>query len=151
VAWRTRHPIITPDIACDPLFRPRDVAIRNGLRSGLVIPAVGSDGPVAVLSLYSFERRTSSDSLIRTLTGIGSEVGRFLARRRAQLGSRPLSDRELEVLRLAAEGVSGPQIANRLVIAPSTVKTHFDHIYDKLGVDDRTAAVAHALRVGLID
>ena len=45
-----------------------------------------------------------SPSLLRTLTGIGSELGRFLARRRAQLGPRPLSDRELEVLTSAAEG-----------------------------------------------
>jgi ATP/maltotriose-dependent transcriptional regulator MalT len=103
-----------------------------------------------VLSLYSLEKRVPSPSLIRTLTGIGSELGRFLSRRRAQLGPRPLSPRELQVLTLAAEGLSGPQIAEQLFVSPSTVKTHLEHIYDKLGVGDRAAAVATALRSGLV-
>jgi two-component system nitrate/nitrite response regulator NarL len=54
------------------------------------------------------------------------------------------------VLQLASEGLSGPLIAERLFIAPATVKTHFDHIYEKLGVGDRAGAVGHALRTGLI-
>ena len=54
------------------------------------------------------------------------------------------------MLRLAAEGLSGPGIAERLVLSPATVKTHFEHIYEKLGVGDRAAAVAQALRTGLI-
>ncbi len=62
-----------------------------------------------------------------------------------------LSPRELEVLRLAAEGLSGPRIAELLSVSPATVKTHFSHIYSKLGVADRAAAVARALRLGLID
>jgi two-component system nitrate/nitrite response regulator NarL len=100
--------------------------------------------------LYSLEKQVPSASLIRTLTGIGSELGRFLARRRAQLGPRPLSNRELEVLNLAAEGYSGPQIAEQLFLSPSTVKTHLEHIYEKLGVGDRASAVATALRTGLV-
>jgi DNA-binding CsgD family transcriptional regulator len=62
-----------------------------------------------------------------------------------------LSKREIEVLRLAAEGASGPQIARRLGISPTTVKTHFANIYGKLDVRDRAAAVATALRLGLIE
>jgi two-component system nitrate/nitrite response regulator NarL len=54
------------------------------------------------------------------------------------------------VLNMAAEGNSGPAIASRLTLSPGTVKTHFENIYEKLGVSDRAAAVAHALRVGLI-
>ena len=65
-------------------------------------------------------------------------------------GPRGLSGREAEVLRLAAAGHSGPEIARRLYISPGTVKTHFANIYEKLGVSDRTAAVARALRQGLI-
>src|SRR5205085_1651689 len=115
-------------------------------RRALRCRAVGPDGPLAVLSLYSRERGVPSPSLVRTLTGIGRDLGRFLARRRAQLGPRPLSDRELEVLNLAAEGCSGPQIAERLFVSPSTIKTHLEHIYEKLGVGDRASAVATALR-----
>ena len=87
---------------------------------------------------------------MRTLTAIGQELGRFLHRRRGQLGRDPLTPRELEVLQPAGEGRSGPQIAQELFISPTTVKTHFEHIYEKLGVSDRPAAVAHALRTGLI-
>jgi two-component system, NarL family, nitrate/nitrite response regulator NarL len=64
---------------------------------------------------------------------------------------RRLCKRELDVLRLAADGHSGPRIAEQLVVSTATVKTHFEHIYEKLGVGDRAAAVAHALRSGLID
>jgi PAS domain S-box-containing protein len=150
LAWRRREPVITVDVATDPVFRPRDAAVALGVQSAIAFPAVGPDGPLAVLSLYSLEKRVPSPSLIRTLTGIGSELGRFLSRRRAQLGPRPLSNRELEVLTLAAEGYSGPQIAEQLFVSPSTVKTHLEHIYDKLGVGDRAAAVATAVRTGLV-
>ena len=75
----------------------------------------------------------------------------FLRRRHADLSARRLSKRELDVLRLAADGHSGPRIAEQLVVSTATVKTHFEHIYEKLGVGDRAAAVAHAFRSGLID
>jgi two-component system nitrate/nitrite response regulator NarL len=55
------------------------------------------------------------------------------------------------VLHLAAQGLTGPQIANELVVGLATVKTHFEHIYAKLGVGARVAAVAMAMRLGLID
>jgi DNA-binding CsgD family transcriptional regulator len=62
-----------------------------------------------------------------------------------------LTAREREVLQLAAEGLSGPGIAKRLVVSPGTVKTHFENVYEKLGVHHRAGAVARALRLGLID
>jgi PAS domain S-box-containing protein len=150
VAWKTREPVVTPDAAADPIFQPRAAAIDRGVRSGLAFPAIGSDGPVAVVSFYSFEQRVPSSSFMRTLSAIGDELGRFLERRRSELGPQPLSNREVEVMRLAASGRSGPQIAEHLVLSPSTVKTHFEHIYEKLGVSDRAAAVALALRTGVI-
>jgi DNA-binding CsgD family transcriptional regulator len=61
-----------------------------------------------------------------------------------------LTPRELEVLQLAAEGYSGPMIARELGISAATVSTHFEHIYAKLAVGDRAAAVAKAMRLGLI-
>ena len=150
LAWQLREPVVTADVGSDARFSPRLAAIERGVTSGVAFPAVGYEGPVAVLSFYSFEQRVPSESLVRTLTGIGGELGRFLSRRRAQLGPRPLSEREVEILRLAAEGLSGPDIADRLTISPATVKTHFQNIYEKLGVSDRVAAVAWALRTGLI-
>jgi DNA-binding CsgD family transcriptional regulator len=150
VAWETGEPVVIPDAASDPIFQPRAETVMRGVRSGLAFPAVAPDGPVAVLSLYSLEHRLPSESIKRTLTAIGFELGGFLARRRGELGPQPLSDRELQVLRLAAEGNTGPEIAERLFVSPLTVKTHFQNIYEKLGVSDRAAAVALALRTGLI-
>ena len=62
----------------------------------------------------------------------------------------PLSERELEVLRLVAEGLSNRQIAERLVLSLGTVKSHIHHIYGKLGASKRTQAVARARQLGLI-
>ena len=53
------------------------------------------------------------------------------------------------MLELAADGLNGPLIARELVLSTATVRTHFAHIYRKLGVPDRAAAVAKAMRLGL--
>jgi DNA-binding CsgD family transcriptional regulator len=74
-----------------------------------------------------------------------------MARPRAGSGAKaPLTPREIELLQLAADGLSGPQIAELLVLSPSTVKTHFENIYRKVGVSDRAGAVAKGMRQGLI-
>ena len=62
----------------------------------------------------------------------------------------PLSERELEVLRLMAEGLTNTEIAAGLVIAHSTVKTHVNRIYSKLGVSTRTQAVARARQLQIL-
>jgi len=61
-----------------------------------------------------------------------------------------LSEREMEVLQLLADGLSNKEIGERLFISLQTVKTHITHIFEKLGVSDRTEAVAAALRRGLV-
>jgi LuxR family maltose regulon positive regulatory protein len=62
----------------------------------------------------------------------------------------PLSDRELEVLRLVADGLSNREVGERLFLALDTVKGHNRRIYAKLGVQRRTEAVARAQDLGLI-
>jgi LuxR family maltose regulon positive regulatory protein len=62
----------------------------------------------------------------------------------------PLTERELEVLRLLAEGLSNQAIAARLVVALGTVKTHTASLYRKLDVTSRTQAVARAAELGLL-
>jgi DNA-binding NarL/FixJ family response regulator len=65
-------------------------------------------------------------------------------------GAEPLSQRELEVLELVAAGTTNREAAARLFISEATVKTHLLHIYAKLGVSDRAAAVAEAFNQGLL-
>lgn len=55
-----------------------------------------------------------------------------------------LTERETEILRLVANGLTNAQIARRLVISPATVRTHLEHVFVKLGVHTRTGAVARA-------
>ena len=62
-----------------------------------------------------------------------------------------LTPREQEILHLIAAGKSLPEIAKELYLGLTTVKTHVQHLYEKLGVSDRAAAVATAMRRGLIE
>jgi two-component system, NarL family, nitrate/nitrite response regulator NarL len=79
-------------------------------------------------------------------TGLAEELRRHAA------GTGPLlTPREAEVLALMAQGKSVPAIAGELVLGATTVKTHVGHVYEKLGVSDRAAAVAEAMRRGLIE
>jgi DNA-binding NarL/FixJ family response regulator len=63
---------------------------------------------------------------------------------------RGLTRREIEVLGLMAEGMTNQEIADRLIVSPTTVKTHVQNILQKLGVSDRTQAAVYAVRCGLI-
>ncbi|MDQ0833519.1 DNA-binding NarL/FixJ family response regulator [Streptomyces achromogenes] len=65
-------------------------------------------------------------------------------------GEEPLSAREREVLALVARGTSNREIALDLFISEATVKTHLTHLYAKLGVNDRAAAVARAYERGIL-
>jgi PAS domain S-box-containing protein len=148
-AWECRQPVERTSLH-GPFVRG-DAAERDGLRAGVAIPALAGEQVLAVVDLHSNEHADFGERLMRSLTGVGYELGAFLARRRGELQKSPLTDRELQVLQLAARGLSGPAIAERLMVSPTTVKTHFEHIYKKLRVSDRAGAVAHALREGLID
>ena len=63
---------------------------------------------------------------------------------------RGLSEREVEVLRWMARGLSNMQIADQMVVAESTVKKHINHIFGKLGVENRTQALIKARERGLL-
>jgi DNA-binding NarL/FixJ family response regulator len=78
-------------------------------------------------------------------------AAKLVQRVRADATPAPrLSARELQVLRLVAAGESNPQIARSLFIGEATVKTHLLHVFDKLGVSDRTRAVTLAMELRLL-
>ena len=77
--------------------------------------------------------------------GMGAEI-----RRRGALAQERLTDREREILARMAQGLSAPAIAGELYLSTTTIKTHQHNLYEKLGVSDRAAAVAEAMRRGLI-
>ena len=72
-------------------------------------------------------------------------------RLRAPARGPRLSDREAEILALLADGLSSGEIAHELSVSATTVKSHLRHLYDKLEVSDRAAAVARAMRSGLLE
>jgi two-component system nitrate/nitrite response regulator NarL len=96
----------------------------------------------AVLSCARGENILPSD----VASGLVSEI-----RLRASNDAPVLTKRESEILRLIASGKSLPDIARQLYLGVTTVKTHVQHLYEKLGVSDRAAAVAEAMRRGLIE
>jgi DNA-binding NarL/FixJ family response regulator len=64
---------------------------------------------------------------------------------------RPLTEREIEILRLIAKGLSNNEAAGVLGVSRATVRTHLEHIYEKLEVTNRVEAVTEGLRIGLIE
>jgi two-component system nitrate/nitrite response regulator NarL len=79
-------------------------------------------------------------------SGLANEV-----RHRSRGDATLLSPREAEIIKLIADGLSVPDIAAKLHLAPTTVRTHVQNLYGKLGVSDRAAAVAEAMRRRLVE
>ena len=117
-----------------------------------------TDDPAAVTSALErgaagfLSKETDSDALAVHVRDVAAGKTVLDARSAAAVAARlrdpepidALSARELEVLRLVAAGKSNPEIGKELFVAASTVKTHLDRVYAKLGVSDRAAAVARA-------
>ncbi|MGA5168544.1 MULTISPECIES: response regulator [Streptomyces] len=90
---------------------------------------------------------------VRTAAAGRSALAPAVAHRlmdRMRTPAEALTRRELEVLQLVGEGLSNQQISKRLFLSQATVKSHLVHVYAKLGVDSRTAAVAAATARRLI-
>lgn len=115
-----------------------------GIRAALAAGAAGY--------LLKDTRRDELFAAIRHVATGGTALSPAAA---ASLATNPapatsLTEREIDILERVAEGASNRDVAAALYISEATVKTHLVHIYDKLGVSDRTAAVTTALRAGII-
>lgn len=111
--------------------------------SGYELKTAGSERLVTDIACIARGETVLPDQLHKGLT-------REIRARRRHSGAS-LSEREVEILREVAAGHSAAGIANKLNLAESTIKTHLTRIYDKLGVADRAAAVAAAIRSGAIE
>lgn len=101
-------------------------------------------GPMMAILLNSAKTQGHSPEYVKRLLNVfGEEIS-------PEAPIEPLTERELDVLQLVAGGLTNAQIAAELVVAQSTVKTHINRIYSKLGVTQRTQAVAKAREMDLI-
>src|SRR5215216_4399172 len=118
--------------------------VRNGAR-GYVLKARDAEHLIQTVRLVAGGNMVIDPQLV---VALAEELSQAKERdRRAET----LTAREIEVLQLLAFGHTNRDIAERLYISPDTVKTHLEHIFEKLGASDRTAAVAEALRRRLIE
>jgi two-component system nitrate/nitrite response regulator NarL len=162
----------TPDVALIDLRLPG----LDGFDIAAAVAAEGLATRVLILSAFDDEelvyraieagavgyltKDAGADELARAIlhasrggTVLGPELASAVAsqiRERARSDVPVLTDREQQVLALLCDGLSAPQIAERLFLGTATIKTHLAHLYGKLGVSDRAAAVAVALRRGLV-
>ena len=94
-------------------------------------------------------------SIARGGTAFAAEAQAGLAQQiqeRERSGGPPkLTEREQEVLELVSQGYSAPEIGKQIHLSTTTVKSHLHSLYEKLGVSDRAAAVAEAMRRGMLD
>lgn len=89
-------------------------------------------------------------SVARGKVALAPRIAALLVNRMQRPVAPSLTARELEVLRLVAQGLSNPAIAQELFLSPATVKTHLLRAFEKLDVSDRTRAVTKAMELGLL-
>lgn len=116
-------------------------ALRSGIRGAIPLDATAEEIEGAVHAARVGLVVTTPASLAELLPE---------AQPLAEELAEPLSDRELEVLDLVAEGLTNKLIAHRLTISEHTVKTHVASIFAKLGASSRTEAVSQGIRRGLV-
>lgn len=117
---------------------PAETVIAAGARGCLVVSSTPRQIGAAVRAAARGER-----------ADLGQPVAGPLVQRTPR-ATPPLSEREVEVLRLVGAGLGNKHVAERLYLSLSSVKSHLSHTYGRLGVSGRAAAVAEARRQGLI-
>jgi LuxR family maltose regulon positive regulatory protein len=132
------------DLAIDDLVP----SLERGVPAGYVRLFLDEGGPLLQLLRVTVHQRSAGAELAAQLLGA---AGRELPEPTTQLGAPDqLSDRELEVLRLLATELTGPEVAARLFVSVNTLRTHTKHIFTKLDVTTRRGAVLRGQQLGLI-
>ena len=157
---------LEPDIVVMDLSMP----VLDGIEATRRIRETTSDTKVVVLTMHGdadmvqrairagavgyLVKDCTTDEVVATIRAAASgetAVSRELAvAMLAEAQDELISKREREVLQLVAEGLSTPEVADRLFISIKTVKNHLASIYEKLDAHDRTQAVLRAIRLGII-
>ena len=161
-----------PDVACVDLRLPEidgigiaNAVTRDGLATRVLLLSAFADDELVYRALEAgaagYSRRTPRRRRSRARSTASAaayaarpELAAGLANqiRARSHGDTPLlTERERQVLELLCEGLSAPQIAQRLFLGTTTVKSHLGRLYEKLGVSDRAAAVAEAMRRGIVE
>jgi DNA-binding NarL/FixJ family response regulator len=144
-ALKQEHPHLTVIMLTtydNPTYMARAVA---GGASGYLLKGIEQDELLyALRAVVRGEMLLSPKELARSLRGISPNPAGI-----ADL-TTPLTEREEEVLRLLATGLSNREMSSLLFVAESTIKTHVEHIIGKLGVSDRVQAAVWAVRHGMI-
>ncbi len=121
-------------------------ALKLAEPEGYVRMFVDEGPPLAALLEVALKRQIAPDNVHQLLAAFGNAQHTAPVK---QLLIEPLSERELDVLRLLGTDLDGPEIARHLVVSLSTVRTHTQNIFNKLGVNNRRAAVSRAEELDL--
>jgi two-component system nitrate/nitrite response regulator NarL len=164
---------LDPDVALLDMRMPEldgmqvlNTLVREGLRTRVVFLSAHTDGSTVYAAVGAgaagyLSKDLPGESVCAAIALVASggtvlppEVQGGIAaeiRMRAAAEKPLLTPREHEVLKLVADGCSAPEMAMRLTVSQGTVKTHLQNLYQRLGVSDRAAAVAEAMRRGLLE
>lgn len=148
-------------------FQILNAVTRDGLATRVLLLSASADPEMVYRALQGggagyFRKEADRDAILDAISAVargGTAIDPALQtgvfdqiRIRGTGEERPiLTTRERQVLTLMAAGRSGPEIAEQLIVALPTVKTYQARVYEKLGVSERAAAVAEAMRRGLLE
>ena len=122
-------------------------AMRAGAR-GYLLKGASPEEMLSVIQAVAQGQALFGPAIATRLMNYFQELGRMPLDRSAETPLPELTERELEVLRLIAQGLNNKEIAHQLVISPKTVRNHITSIFSKLQVADRAQAIVLARRAG---